>query len=400
MRALRLSALVALASVLVPALAAQTVPARGADDTFEVAAWNVEHFGNASPGFGPSNEALQQSNVEAVIAQAGIDLWALQEVATSEAWSTLIQALGDDGYSGRLGPETPGSFQLRLAFVYDKDVVTPIRAEPILSGGNFGGRRPFEMQAQVEVGGATRTVYVIALHAKAGTGSDDYADRLAGAAELKAHIDGRVSRGEEVVLLGDYNDLLLGSTRSGQASPYKAFVDDDTNYVAATLPLQQAGVNTFCRSSTCASGDTRDHLLFTAGLSDAYLAGSADRFGEVLTGVSGYVSTTSDHVPVLARFSFLATDVADDPERGVALLPSAPNPFRADTRLRFRLDAPGEVRLEVFDALGRRVASLSGPFGEGERAVPLRGEGLAPGVYVVRLEAAGVVRTQRIVRAE
>ncbi|WP_420456241.1 endonuclease/exonuclease/phosphatase family protein [Rubrivirga sp.] len=395
MRALRLPAFVALAAVLVPVLSAQTVPERGGPATFDVAAWNIEHFGD--PGFPPS-DATQIANVEAVIAQAGIDLWAVQEIGSQDAWSELLLALQDDGYSGRLGEETFG-FQIRLAFVFDPSVVQVIGTRHILSGGNFGGRRPFEMQARVTVEGETRTVRVISLHAKAGTGSDDYADRQAGAVELKAYIDDQVSRGEEVILLGDFNDLLVGSTRGGGlASPYDVFVQD-AGYVAATLPLQQAGLNTFCRSSTCASGDTRDHLLFTAGLSDAYVDGSADRFGEVLD-IDNYVNSTSDHVPVLARFSFLATDAAGDPDAGVALLPSAPNPFRAGTRLRFRLDAPGDVRLDVFDALGRRVASLAGAFGGGEHAVPLRGEGLAPGVYVVRLQAAGGVQTQRLVRAE
>ena len=91
-------------------------------------------------------------------------------------------------------------------------------------------------------------------------------------------------------------------------------------------------------------------------------------------------------------------DSEGGPDAGLALLAPAPNPFRGSTRLRFRLDAPGDVSLEVFDALGRRVARLAGTFGAGEHPVPLDGAALAPGAYLVRLAAAGQVRTQRIVR--
>ena len=54
----------------------------------------------------------------------------------------------------------------------------------------------------------------------------------------------------------------------------------------------------------------------------------------------------------------------------------------------------------MFDALGRRVALLAGTYGAGPHSVQLGSGAFAPGVYVVRLQAAGVVRTQRLIRAE
>ena len=44
---------------------------------------------------------------------------------------------------------------------------------------------------------------------------------------------------------------------------------------------------------------------------------------------------------------------------GFRLAQNAPNPFRARTTLTFELDRPGEVTLEIFDAAGRRVATLA-----------------------------------------
>ena len=392
-----------LVTVCVPA-DAQTVPPRGADATFDVATWNLKFFGE--PTMAPSNDAVQLQNVLAVMRQAEIDLWALQEVvdtSTDGEWNTLRSTLRDElGYGAYLGPEVSSNptFDQRLAFIYDRSVVRPVRTQTILESEayEFGYRLPLEMQATVTVDGVSRTIYVINFHAKASTGSEDYARRLAAAGALKDYVDERIARGEEVVVLGDFNDYLVGSTRSGQASPYDVFVQD-AGYVAATLPLQQSGGYTYCRSATCNSGDTRDHILFTAGLSDLFA--EADRYGQLITSVPSYVSSTSDHLPALARFAFMPTAADDGPEADrVALLDPAPSPFRGHTRLRFRLDAASDVRLEVFDALGRRVASLAGSFGEGEHAVPLDGRDLRPGLYVVRLTAGGEVHARPVVRAE
>ena len=394
---MRLALLAVAAAALSLSVSAQTIPARGAEGTFDVATWNLEFFGE--PSQGPS-DATQLRNVVAVMEQAEIDLWALQEVVDQTEWSDLLSQLQDDGYSGRLGPSVSSTptFDQKLGFIYNTSVVQVVGTKTILSDYDyeFGYRPPFEMQARVTVDGVARTVYVITFHAKASTGSQDYARRLAAAEALKEYVDARSVLGP-VILLGDFNDYLIGSTRGSMASPYDAFVQDD-GYVAATLPLQQAGLNTYCTSSTCTSGDTRDHILLTADLGGLLL--SADRYGELLTSVPNYPFSTSDHLPVLAQFTFMPTAGEGGPEAGpVALLPAAPTPFRTATALRFRLDAPATVRLDVVDVLGRHVRTASGTYGAGEHAVPLDGHDLAPGLYVVRLDADGLVRTRTIVRA-
>ena len=395
---MRLLLLAALAALVAPARA-QTVPARGSDATFDVASWNLEFFGE--PTMGPSNDALQLDNVVAVIEQAEIDLWALQEVVDPTEWNQLRDRVRDDGYEGLLGPQvsSTAAFDQRLAFIYNPSVVSVIGSRTILSGTNFGGRAPFELQARVAIDGQARTLRVIGFHAKASTDQDSYDKRDRAAAELKAYIDDRITRGESVILLGDFNDYLLRSTRSSEPSPYRAFVSDP-DYVAVTLPIEQANLRTFCSNSACTSGSVRDHMIITADLSAEYVDGSGDRYGQVLTGVTNYVSSTSDHIPVLAQFSFRPTAGEDVLAPGVvALLPPAPNPFEGSVRLRFVLEAPSDARLDVFDALGRRVASLAGAFGAGEQSVQLDAGALAPGAYLVRLTAAGEVRTRRIVRA-
>ena len=74
-----------------------------------------------------------------------------------------------------------------------------------------------------------------------------------------------------------------------------------------------------------------------------------------------------------------------------------PNPFSARTVIPFTLDAEAPVSLAVFDALGRRVATLAdGPLAAGDHRATFDASGLAPGPYVVRLEVDGQTVTRRV----
>lgn len=88
-------------------------------------------------------------------------------------------------------------------------------------------------------------------------------------------------------------------------------------------------------------------------------------------------------------------DIAASPDvvpTASLLLQPTPNPFNQSTRLGFELDRPAEVRLLVYDVLGRRVRSLwSGKLEAGPRHALWdghddRGRPLPSGLYVARLE--------------
>ncbi len=93
-----------------------------------------------------------------------------------------------------------------------------------------------------------------------------------------------------------------------------------------------------------------------------------------------------------------ASEAASTAAKGAfGLAASFPNPFRAQTEIPYRLAERGPVRLEVFDALGRRVALLVDavqPAGEYRARFDARR--LPSGVYLARLAAGGAVQTQRI----
>jgi hypothetical protein len=91
------------------------------------------------------------------------------------------------------------------------------------------------------------------------------------------------------------------------------------------------------------------------------------------------------------------TDVPEGPRRALALGPCVPNPARAGARFAFALAAAGPVTLELLDVRGRRVATpLVRAWREaGTQSVAVSTEGLAPGIYFVRLECNGERRTAR-----
>ena len=83
---------------------------------------------------------------------------------------------------------------------------------------------------------------------------------------------------------------------------------------------------------------------------------------------------------------------------GLVLEQNRPNPFGTATTIAYTLGAPGDVTLEVFNALGQRVATLvDGAQQAGPHQAQLRAGELAAGVYVYRLRAGSEVQTRRLV---
>lgn len=78
----------------------------------------------------------------------------------------------------------------------------------------------------------------------------------------------------------------------------------------------------------------------------------------------------------------------------------APNPFQLGTRLRMTLPRAANVKLEVFDLAGRRVASVQRDgLGAGEQQIPVSSRGWAAGVYHYRLTALDPATGEQLTQA-
>lgn len=92
-----------------------------------------------------------------------------------------------------------------------------------------------------------------------------------------------------------------------------------------------------------------------------------------------------------------ATGTPAEPAAAALTLVAFPNPARGSTALRLTTAAPLPVRVEVWDALGRRVALLhDGPVGAGATVFSFDARAVAPGVYVARVDAGGRTLTTRL----
>ena len=88
----------------------------------------------------------------------------------------------------------------------------------------------------------------------------------------------------------------------------------------------------------------------------------------------------------------------EDIPRDFALHQNYPNPFNPSTVIRFDLPRDVEVRLCVYDVLGRLVGVLvDGRVRAGRHSVEFRGDGLSSGVYFYRLEAGDFVSVKKMV---
>lgn len=88
---------------------------------------------------------------------------------------------------------------------------------------------------------------------------------------------------------------------------------------------------------------------------------------------------------------------ADFSANALVLEPNHPNPFRGRTQISWSVPTATDVRLAVYDLLGREVTVLQeGVVSAGSHTATFDASNLAPGMYVYRLSAAGASRTGRM----
>jgi endonuclease/exonuclease/phosphatase family metal-dependent hydrolase len=288
-------------SVIAPRLA--TVPAQGTASTLDVASWNIEWFG--STGNGPADESLQLANARDVISGADMDVWGVAEIVDQAHWNSLESQL--TGYTGLLAGESVvtggstyyGATEQKVGILYKSSMATLLGAKIILTAydADFAGRPPLEVTLRMTLNGATEDVVFIVMHAKAFNDDASWQRRANASAALKSYLDATYPT-QKVFVVGDFNDDVDTSITAGKASPYKNFVDDAARYAFPTKALSDAGT-----ASTTSYTDMIDHHLITNEASATYSAGSVQVY-RVDSYVANYATSTSDHYPVLSRYTF------------------------------------------------------------------------------------------------
>ena len=104
------------------------------------------------------------------------------------------------------------------------------------------------------------------------------------------------------------------------------------------------------------------------------------------------------------RFELLLTEGNVDGMRELGAIPgdfslaqNYPNPFNPTTVINYELPAVSQVRLEVYDMLGRNVATLvDGQVTAGRHSVNFNAGSLSSGVYLYRLQAGSQIMTKKL----
>jgi hypothetical protein len=78
------------------------------------------------------------------------------------------------------------------------------------------------------------------------------------------------------------------------------------------------------------------------------------------------------------------------------LLPTYPNPVRSQATVRYAVPNRQDVRIDLYDLLGRRIRTVVDTNVEGRTEAQLDVSGLASGTYFLRMQTAGHTDTQRI----
>lgn len=266
---------------------------------FKIATLNTEWLSCADNG--PSDEALQLSNIITVIKAVNPDVIALQEIGTSTSYATvdtIVKKLGTD-WAGKIVPWNASNCYQNQGIVYKKAKAQYVSASLMADGGSSynwsSGRYPVLYNLNLIAGTNSYPVSFINIHAKAYSDAASYVRRQGASQGLKALLDGASYNAKRLVILGDLNDYLIGSTCTDYSdSPYKNFVDDAVNYKGLTSTMSSI-----------------DNILISNELFKAYVAGSVMRETAATQTVSNYTSTTTDHYPVSAVIRLSAKSVTD-----------------------------------------------------------------------------------------
>lgn len=327
---------------------------------FKIITWNVEHFGSTCDG--PEDEELQLINVANAIRLMEADIVCLQEVTQSTSCPTinnLLSFLGSE-WGGNIVAGNPTNCSHNQGIVYRKSKVQFVNSLLLREGnpsqGNSYyynwtfGRYPALYNVNLLVESELIPVSLVNIHAKAMAEEENYIRRKGASEALKTILDGTQYNAKNLIIIGDFNDYLIGSScyTCGE-SPYQNFMNDTENYRGISQNLQDDGCWYYSH--------VIDNMIISNELFDNYVTNSVMQERSLLTTIDEYCSTTSDHLPVSAFFEFFPSIIGINDlvlPKNEASLHLYPNPVKDE--LKIEISTPfHEQNIEIYDLAGKLV---------------------------------------------
>lgn len=346
----------------------------GNDTLYDVACWNVEWFGDVTEG--PTNEVTQYNNVRSIITNTEVDVWGLCEVSNPTTFYNLLNEL--PSYQGVISTYSQTQ---KTALIYNRDLFELMSSNLITDPSNpdyynafASGRYPFEVVLRTKTY-PFDSVYFYVVHLKANSGSADQSsyNRRANASLYLQQFLNTQRANKKIVVLGDFNDdvdqSVVRISGSYLASPFQNFSIDSARYYIPSKELSLAGETTYPNFKPI---NMIDHILTSRALSDSfYVKQSAAVLKQFSAQISGYLSNTSDHYPVLTRFNLkrypkvtpidsLPADTSNNdtiPNTGVRKLAKVEfNVYPNPTQGMFTIDADVNIQnITLYNLLGEGV---------------------------------------------
>ncbi len=152
---------------------------------------------------------------------------------------------------------------------------------------------------------------------------------------------------------------------------------------------------------TAISSNLKEAYVFTVTQSKAKAAQSLNTVPSIASVVSKNKSkeaTSTRFVLKIKPTQAVASELMSNLPQEVELKQNYPNPFNPSTTIAFGVPSTSKVHLEVFDVLGRKVATLIN--GEsivaGRYQIQFDAKHLASGMYIYRLQAGNLVVTKKL----
>jgi trimeric autotransporter adhesin len=367
--------------------------------TLNVVNWNILWFGSTAQG--PTDDAVQATNVKRILDSLNADIYAFQEVVDTARFGTMIRGLANGPYnfvvsdfsSGAADPTSPNwASAQKLAYAYKASMFSNVSARGMLKNSagaantNWAaGRYPHLLKADVLLNGATKTIHFINMHAKSGPDPSDYAQRKNGFKELKDTLDANYSTAN-IILLGDYNDDFKKTICSACATTISSVDDiikdstDGDSYRPVTLHLSNQNL-----PSTVGNSGLIDNVIFSNELASSYVPFSSERYENVLNIIPGYGSAnTSDHYPIRTRYFYNTVTATNDLTLTKEKLNIYPNPINDWMTLQNNKKAKNTT-IQLVNLLGVVVQEWNFKNTLANQTFALSLKGYAKGNYFIKL---------------
>lgn len=331
-----------------------------------VFSWNMRWFG--SPSMCSCDTNVAKVNATQILKDAQADIYCLQEIVSNSQLAYIASQLGSN-YSYQISPfctgvtnPNSGYYQScqKLGFIYNTQKIQQLGSFGLLASTypadttnyyNFSsGRFPYIFKATMNLqGGGKDTLIFCNIHAKADNNAADYTRRVGAAKAMTDSLVG-LFPGKKVVVIGDYNDYLEGTTVTSQTvSPYQYLLNN--GYKGITLPSLYPTQSTYIGSTN----HIIDNMVCSNNLYNQYIDSSFFIFTETANYTANMSVSTSDHYPIMGYYAFS--------------FPTGLHNLLHDAQINFDIENPSSNRLHlmtqepldistwvrVFDGLGNVI---------------------------------------------